>query len=132
MSKFRDNLKREPKNLKALQPMGIEQTVLTSGAVKLGIFMTSNSKYFKGSGMTIDGLLWAEFEARSIEVSSSASLIMKRKAIQQHEFARILTEENPNKAVTLNAVVDFIPQSDRMKEFLRTDIQQTILSAKRR
>ena len=131
MIKFRDNLTREPKNLKELQPMGIEQTVRTSGAVKLSIFMTSNSKYFNGSGMTIDGLLRAEFEARSIEVSSSASLVIKRKAIQQHEFARILTEKNPNKAVTLNAVVDFIPQSDRMKDFLRTDIQQTILSAKR-
>ena len=132
MGKFRDNLTREPKNLKALQPMGIEQTVLTLGAVKLSIFMTSNSKYFQGSGMTIDGLLRAEFEARGIEFTSSASLIMKRKAIQQHEFARILTEENPNKAVTLSAVVDFIPQSDRMKDFLRTDIQQTILSEKRR
>jgi hypothetical protein len=131
MNKFRENLTREPKNLKALQPMGIKQTVLTSGALKLSIFMTSNSNYFKGSSMTIDGLLRAEFEARGIEFTASASLIMKQKAIQQHEFARILTQENPNKAVTLNAVVDFIPQSDRMKDFLRTDIQQTILSAKR-
>ena len=133
MSKFRDNLKREPKNLKALQPMGIEQTVLTSGAVKLGNFVSTNDKkYFKGSGMTVAGLLHAELEARGIEFTSSASLITKRKAIQQHEFARILTEENPNKAVILSSVVDFIPQSDKMKEYLRSGIQERIMSDKQR
>ena len=129
MKQFHESLKKKPKNLKAAQPKGIEQTSSTSGAVKLGIFTHTNNTYLHGTGMSVDGLIDAELEVRCLlgnNVQEESSLLQKRKAIQLHEYTRILAAD-PNKEVTLAKVIDFQPMSVEMKEFLRLGYQRKLV-----
>jgi hypothetical protein len=129
---FTDSLKKKPKNVKAILPTGIEQTVHTARAVKLNILTSSNNKYLTGSSMTIEDLLQDELMARGLakSVEETSNLKAKRDAIQLHEFGRIKMKD-PMKEVPISQVKEFQPMSERMKAFLSLH-QSTILDETRR
>ena len=74
---FVECLKKEPKNLKAAQPVRIDETSYTSGKVVLRVLTGSNQSYLNGTGMDIEELVKAELKARRIkkEVPKDASLL---------------------------------------------------------
>jgi hypothetical protein len=81
---------RTSKTTKAVQPMGIEQTVRTSNAVQLSLLTSSKNKFLP-AGMSIEGILQAELDARNhvMKAGEATNLKAQRDAIQLHEFGRI-------------------------------------------
>ncbi len=130
---FNESLKKEAKMVKAVQPMGIEQTVHTARAVSLNIFTGTNNQHLTGTNMTIEKLVDAELRARGLdkEVDKEASLKAKRDAIQQDEYGRI-KKANPMKEVSVLMVKDFQPVSEDMKEFLARGYQTSIMDNRKR
>jgi len=126
IEKFNESLKKQPKNVKAVQPMGIEQTVHMLAKVKLSILTKSNNSYLRGTGMDIEDLVKAELEARGLDttIDKASSLKQKRDTIQAHEHGRLL-QEDPLRAV--DVVREFHPMSDKMKLFLESGYQTKIL-----
>ncbi len=133
MKSFNESLKKEAKSVKAIQPMGIEQTVYTARAVSLNILTRTNNQHLTGTNMTIETLLDAELRARGAdkEVDKEASLKAKRDAIQQDEYGRI-KKKNPTKEVAVSMVKEFQPVSEEMKEFLTRGLQSIILDNRKR
>lgn len=120
LEKFVECLKKEPKNLKAAQPVGIDETSYTSGKVVLRVLTGSNQSYLHGTGMDIEELVKAELKARGIkkkEVAKDASLIIKRKAIRLHEYLRII-KANTMREWKETDVREFVPMSREMASFV--------------
>ena len=130
---FNESLKKEAKTVKAVQPMGIEQTVHTARAASLNIFTSTNNQHLTGTNMTVEKLLDAELRARGLdkELDKEASLKAKRDAIQQDEYGKI-KKKNPTKEVAISMVKDFQPGSEEMKEFLTRGLQTRILDSRKR
>jgi len=112
-------MKNEEKNLKATQPVGIDETSYTSGKVRLKVLTQNNQSYLKGTGMEITDLVQAELKARGIEkeVDKDASLVLKRKAIRLNEFLR-LHKANTMKEWKESDVREFSPLSKEMAFFV--------------
>ena len=129
LDKFVECLNKEPKNLKAAQPVGIDETSATSGKVVLRVLMGSNQSYLNGTGMDIEELVKAELKARGIkkEVAKDASIIVKRKAIRLHEYLRIL-KANTMREWKETDVREFEPQSREMVSFVTSGHHARILS----
>ena len=129
MRTFHDGLKKAPKTTKAVQPMGIEQTVHTSNAVQLSLFANTKNKFLP-AGMSIEGILQAELHARNLVMKGGEETNLKaqRDAIQLHEFGRI-KQRDPMKDVTMKQVVGVQPMSDLMKQYLADGHQQRIMDA---
>ena len=109
--------------------MGIEQTVHTSNAVQLSLLTNSRNKFLP-TGMSIEGILQAELDARKLvmKAGEEKNLKAQRDAIQQHEFGRI-KQRDPMKDVTLKQVIGVQPMSDLMKQYLADGHQQRIMDA---
>jgi hypothetical protein len=133
IKRFNESLKKEVKTVKAVQPMGIEQTVHTARAVLLNIFARTNDQYLAGSNFTVEMLLDAELRVRGLEkeLDKEASLKEKRNVIQQDEYGKI-KKTNPTKEVAISMVKEFKPVSEEMKEFLVSGLQTKIMDSRKR
>ena len=132
MRTFHKSLKKAPKTVKAVQPMGIEQTVHTSNAVQLSLLANTKNKFLP-AGMSIEGILQAELDARNLvmRAGDEKNLKAQRDAIQLHEFGRI-KQRDPVKELALKQVRDIQPMSDLMKKYLADGHQNRIMDATNR
>ena len=120
MRTFHKSLKKAHKTVKAVQPMGIEQTVHISKAVQLSLLTNSRNKVLSvGSNMMIEGILQAELDARNLVMNAGEETKLKaqRDAIQLHEYGRI-KQRDPAKVVEKKQVSSIQPMSDLMKRYL--------------
>ena len=132
MRTFHKSLEKAPKTVKAVQPMGIEQTVHTSNAVQLSLLTSTKNKYLP-AGMSIEGILQAELDTRNLvmRAGDEKNLKAQRDAIQLHEFGRI-KQRDPVKELALKQVRDIQPMSDLMKKYLADGHQNRIMDATNR